>query len=146
MSDNCTSLEPSFADAITTITAATDLPEETRRHWRSSLTGIARAFDQPLELIPARYSAIRARMAALHHVPLNWTPKTLANHRSNAKAALLWFAKEKDALSHGVRLLPAWDRLRIQLTGPSTRYRLMPFIRFCSAVQFEPPAVDQAAF
>jgi hypothetical protein len=144
MSDNCTSLEPSFADAITTITAATDLPEETRRHWRSSLTGIARAFDQPLELIPARYSAIRARMAALHHVPLNWTPKTLANHKSNAKAALLWFAKEKDALSHGVRLLPTWDRLRIQLTGPSTRYRLMPFMRFCSGVQIEPAAVDEA--
>jgi hypothetical protein len=87
--------EPTFANAITSIAAATDLPEEVRRHWRSSLTGIARAFDQPLQLIPARYSAVRARMSALHHVPLNWTPKTLANHKSNTKAALLWFAKEK---------------------------------------------------
>src|SRR5450759_5462552 len=79
MTEKYTELEPSFADAITAISAATDLPEETRRHWRSSLTGIAKAFDQPLELIPARYSAIRARMAAaLHHVPLDWVPKTLA--------------------------------------------------------------------
>ena len=137
-------LEPSFADAIMAITAATDLPEETRRHWCSSLTGIAKAFDQPLELIPARYSAIRARMAALHHVPLDWVPKTLANHKSNAKAALIWFAKEKDVLPHGVALSPAWDRLRVQLTDPSTRYRLLPLMRFCSGVHIEPEAVDEA--
>ena len=63
------SLEPSFADAIMAITAATDLSAQTRRHWCSSLTGIAKAFDQPTELIPARYSAIRARMAALRSNP-----------------------------------------------------------------------------
>ena len=126
------------------ITAATDLSEQTRRHWRSSLTGIAKAFDQPIELIPARYSAVRARMAALHHVPLDWTAKTLANHKSNAKAALIWFAKEKDVLPHGVPLSPAWDRLRVQLTDPSTRYRLMPLMRFCSGVHIEPEAVNEA--
>lgn len=136
-------LEPTFADAITAISAATDLSEETRRHWRSSLMGIAKAFDQPPELIPARYSAIRARMAALHHVPLDWVPKTLANHKSNAKAALIWFSKEKDVLPHGVALSPAWDRLRIQLTDPSARYRLMPLMRFCSGVHVEPGAVDE---
>lgn len=125
------------------ITTATDLSEEARRHWRSSLTGIARAFDQPPELIPARYSAIRARMAALHHALLDWVPKTLANHRSNTKAALLWFAKERDVLQHGVALSPAWDRLRIPLADPSTRYRLLPLMRFCSGVQIEPGAVDE---
>src|SRR5437763_17202777 len=98
MTTNDTALEPSFADAMVVIGGASDLSEQTRRHWRSSLTSVARAFDQPLALIPARYSAVRARMAGLHHVPLDWTPKTLANHRSNAKAALLWFAKEKDIL------------------------------------------------
>ena len=144
MSNNVLTLEATFAEAITVITAATDLSEEKRRHWRSSLTGIARAFDQPVEMIPARYSAIRARMAGLHHVPLGWTAKTLANHRSNAKAALLWFAKEKDILPHGVPLLPAWERLRLQLMDPSTRYRLMPLMRFCSGVNIQPDAVDEA--
>jgi hypothetical protein len=144
MTEILTSLEPSFADAIAAITADMNLPEETRRHWRSSLTGIAKAFDQPLELITARYSAVRARMAALNHLPLGWVPKTLANHRSNAKAALIWFARETDALPHGVPLSPAWDRLRIQLTDPSGRYRLMPLMRFCSGVQIEPAAVDEA--
>src|SRR6266403_4352432 len=144
MTEKYTELEPSFADAIMAISAATDLSEETRRHWRSSLTGIARAFDQPLELIPARYSAIRARMATLHHVPLDWVPKTLANHKSNAKAALIWFAREKDVLPHGVALSPTWDRLRVELTDPSTRYRLMPLMRFCSGFDIEPDVVDEA--
>jgi hypothetical protein len=143
MSNTALTLEATFSEAITAITAAIDLPEEKRRHWRSSLTGIARAFDQPLEVIPARYSAVRARMAALHHVPLGCTAKTLANHRSNAKAALLWFAKEKDILPHGVPLLPAWERLRVQLPDPSTRYRLMPLMRFCSGVHLKPEAVDE---
>src|SRR5437868_4289628 len=114
MSPKHTPLEPTFADAIQAITAATDLAKQIKRHWCSSLVGIARAVDQPIEVIPARYSAIRARMAALHHVPLGWVAKTLANHRSNAKAALIWFAKEKDGLSRGVRLSPGWDRLRVQ--------------------------------
>jgi hypothetical protein len=143
MTKKFAALEPSFAEAITAISAATDLSEETRRHWRSSLTGIAKAFDQPLELIPARYSAVRARMAALHHVPLDWVAKTLANHKSNAKAALIWFAEEKDVLPHGVALSATWDRLRVQLKDPSTRYRLLPLMRFCSAVHIEPDAVDE---
>jgi integrase len=143
MTEKHTALEPTFADAIIAITAATDLSAQTRRHWCSSLAGIAKAFDQPIEVIPARYSAIRARMAVLHHLPLDWVAKTLANHRSNTKAALIWFAKEKDVLPHGVPLSPAWGQLRVQLTDPSTRYRLMPLMRFCSGVRIEPEAVDE---
>src|SRR5258708_37424921 len=96
------------------------------------ITGIAKAFDQSVELIPARYSAIRARMAALHHVPLDWVAKTLANHRSNTKAALMWFAKEKDVVPHALPLLPRWALLRARLRDPRTRSRLMPLFRFCS--------------
>jgi integrase len=143
MTEKHTALEPTFADAIIAITVATDLSAQTRRHWCSSLAGIAKAFDQPIEVIPARYSAIRARMAVLHHLPLDWVAKTLANHRSNTKAALIWFAKEKDVLPHGVPLSPAWGQLRVQLTDPSTRYRLMPLMRFCSGVRIEPEAVDE---
>src|ERR1700722_6458226 len=145
MTQNLTNLEPTFADTITAIATATDLSEEKRRHWRSSLTRIANAFDQPLELIPARYSANRGRMAGLHHVPLDWTPKTLANHKPNARAAFIWVAREKDVLPHGLPLSPVWDRLRIQLKDPSTRYRLLPLMRFCSGTQIEPEAVDEMA-
>lgn len=143
MAENYTSLEPTFADALQAISDAPDLSEEKRRHWRSSLIGIARAFDQPPDVIPARFSAVRARTSGLHHAPLGWTPKTLANHRANAKAALLWFAKEKDVQPHGVSLLPAWDRLRGELADPSTRYRLTPLMRFCSGIHLEPEAVTE---
>jgi integrase len=136
-------LEPSFSDAITAIRAAPDLSAQTKRHWCSSLAGIARAFDQPMELIPARFSAVRARMAALHHVTLGWTPKTASNHRSNAKAALLWFAKEAGVLPHGVALLLTWETFCAPLRNRSTRYRLLPFARFCSGVGIEPHAVDE---
>ncbi len=144
MSKKDTALEPTFADLMEAIADATDLSKAIRRHWRTSVAAIARAFDQPPELIPARYSAVRARMAALHHVPMDWTAKTLANHKSNAKAALIWFAKEKEVLQHGVALSPTWDRLRSQLTDPSTRYRLLPLMRFCSGFHIEPEAVNEA--
>lgn len=75
MTEKHSALEPTFADAMRAIAVATNLSEQIRRHWRSSLAGIAKAFDQPAELIPARYSAVRARMAALHHVPLGWVAK-----------------------------------------------------------------------
>jgi integrase len=144
MTTQQTVLEPSFADAVAAIAAAAELPEPTRRHWCSSLRGIAKAFDQPLEIIPGRYSGVRARMAALHYAPLGWTVKTLSNHRSNAKAALVWFAKERDILPHGVPLSQCWDRLRSKLADRSTRYRLLPLMRFCSGVGIEPDAVDEA--
>ena len=78
MTDKPTVLEPTFEDAMMAISDAPDLPAQTRRHWCSSLAGIAKAFDQPPALIPARFSAVRARMAALHHVPSGWAAKTLA--------------------------------------------------------------------
>ena len=143
MSTDPALLEPTFKDAIEATAATTDLPEHRGRHWRTSLSAVAKAFDQPPETIPARYTAVRARLSALHHVPMNWTPKTLANHKANTKAALLWFAKEKGVLPHGISLSPAWDRLRIQLTDPSTRYRLMPLMRFCSGLGIDPDDVDE---
>src|SRR5262249_10939380 len=46
-------------DAVAMIGAAEELPEHTRRHWPTSLRKIAQALDKPLEVIPARYSAVR---------------------------------------------------------------------------------------
>jgi len=137
-------LEPNWQDLIQAVTNAAGLPPQKRRHWLTSLNSVAKAFDQPPAVIPARYSAVRARMAALHHATFDWAPQTLANHRSNVKAALLWFAKERNLPQHGVALLPAWEKLLAQLQDPSTRYRLLPFMRFCSGAGIEPGAVDEA--
>ena len=104
-------LEPTFVDAIGLIEKAEDLSTTTRTHWACSLRQIAKALDKPLEVIPARYSAIKSHLSKLHHAPLGLTAKTLANHKSNAKAGLLWLAKEKSVPRHGVPLRPQWERL-----------------------------------
>ena len=77
MSEKAVLIEQSLADAIGMIAAADELPEHTRRHWPTSLRKIAQALDKPLEMIPARYSAIRADLIHLHHVPAGL-------HRKNA--------------------------------------------------------------
>src|SRR6476660_9923131 len=88
MTEDPVLIETSFADAVAIIAAAQELPEQKRRHWTTSLRQIAKAFDKPLEVIPARYSAVRADLIQLHEVPAGLTSKTLQNHKSNAKGAL----------------------------------------------------------
>jgi hypothetical protein len=101
MSQTPVLIETSFADAIAMIMAAEELPEQTRRHWPTSLRRVAKAFDKPLEVIPARYSAVRADLIHLHQVLAGLTAKTLQNHKSNVKSALLWLAREKGVPEHG---------------------------------------------
>ena len=96
-------------------------------------------------MIPASYSAIKIHLGKLHHAPLGLTPKTLANHKSNAKACLLWLAKERSVPRHGAPLRPEWERLYAQLSDGQTRYRLSPLMRYCSAKGIPPEAVDEAA-
>jgi hypothetical protein len=108
-------IETSFADAFAIIAGAGELSEQTRRHWTTSLRQIAKALDKPPELIPARYSAVRADLAQLHHEPLGLTAKTLQNHKSNAKSALLWLAREKGIPKHGAPLMSVWEKLRAEI-------------------------------
>jgi len=96
-------------------------------------------------MIPARYSAIRADLAQLHQVPAGLTLKTLQNHKSNTKSALLWLAWEKGIPEHGAPLSPAWEALRGRIRCNLVRWRLSSFMRFCSATDVGPAAVDDAA-
>src|SRR5262249_61200688 len=75
MSQTPVLIEPSFVDAIAIIAASDELPKQTHRHWTTSLRQIANALDKPLEVIPARLSAVRADLARLHHVPTGLTVK-----------------------------------------------------------------------
>jgi len=136
-------IESSFADAIAIIAAADELPKQTQRHWTTSLRQIAKALDKPLEVIPARLTAIRADLAQLHHVPNGLTRKTLQNHKSNVKSALLWLAQKKCIPRHGAPLTPAWEELRAQIKDRFVRWRLSAFMRFCSASGIAPTEVDE---
>jgi len=143
MSQTPVLIEPSFVEAIAIIAAADELPTQTRRHWMSSLRQIAKALGKPLEVIPARLTAIRTDLAQLHHVPTGLTRKTLQNHKSNAKSALLWLAREKRIPRHGAPLTPAWEELRAQIKDRFVRWRLSAFMRFCSASGIAPTEVDE---
>jgi hypothetical protein len=143
MSEKPVLIETSFADAVAIIAESAELSEQTRRHWSSSLRQIAKALDRPLELIPARYSAVRADVALLHHAPAGLTAKTLQNHKSNAKSALLWLAREKGIPRHGAPLIPDWQRLQGEIRDALIRSRLSSLMRFCSANGIAPAAVDE---
>jgi hypothetical protein len=101
--------------------------------------------DKPLQVIPARYSSVRADLAQLNEAPLGCTKRTLDNHKSNAKAALLWLAKEKDIPRYGVPLTPAWEALRGEIADPLVRSRLSSLMRFASARNVAPADLDDAA-
>jgi hypothetical protein len=143
MVENAGLIETSFADAIEIIEASPELPEQTRRHWATSLRQIAKALDRPLEVIPARYSAVRADLINLHEVPAGLTAKTLQNHKSNVKAALLWLAREKGIPEHGAPLSPEWAALKGKIASPLDRWRLSSFWRYCSANNIKPSEVAE---
>jgi hypothetical protein len=144
MADTPILIETSFANAIAIIAAAEDLSAQTRRHWTTSLRQVARALDKPLEVIPARYSAVRADLGQLHQVPAGLTKKTLQNHKSNTKSALLWLAREKGIPEHGTPLTPVWEELRSNIRHSLVRSRLSSLMRFCSGNNITPGDVDEA--
>jgi hypothetical protein len=145
MLDTPTLIETSFAEAIEIISSSPELPEQTRRHWITSLRQIAKAFDKPLEVIPARFSAVRAELFGLHEAPLGLTIKTLRNHKSNAKAALLWLEQERDVPKYEAPLTAAWEMLRAGVEDSLVRMRLSALMRYCSAKSIIPTDVDEAA-
>ena len=101
MTATTTLLEPSFVDLIAAIEQAPELSEQRRRHWVCSSRQIAKWLDRPAAVIPARWQAVRVSVAQLHHARVGVMAKTLANHRSNVRAALRWFRKEHERPAAG---------------------------------------------
>ena len=138
-------LEPSFADLLAAIAQAPELSEQRRRHWACSLQQIAKCLDRPATVIPARWNAIQLSVGHLHHARVGVTAKTLANHKSNVRAALRWFGKEHGVPQRGVRLSAEWasfcDGLEKRI-----RDRLYNLIRYCSARSIGPSSVDDKIF
>lgn len=143
MPENSVLIEKSFADAIAIIDGAPELPAQKRRHWMTLLRQTAKLLDKPVEVIPARYSAVRADLLFLHHAPAGLSVKTLQNHKSNAKAALLWLAHEKGVPRHGAPLSPSWKELSTGIKDGVARSRLSSLMRFCSANDIVPDKVDE---
>jgi integrase len=138
-------LEPSFADAIRAVEQAAELLPQQRAQWCSALRQIAKAIDKPLEIMPARWTAARFNVERLHPAIVGANPKTLANQKSNVKAALLWFGKEGEVAPRGVPLTAAWAVLRDSIGNYGRKARLSGFMRYCSGCGIEPASVDEVA-
>jgi integrase len=135
--------EPSFNDLLAALEGAVDLPEQTRRHWLCSVRQIAKALDKPPELIPARWTSVRFPVSRLGHAALGVTPKTLANHKSNLRSALLWFRNEQEVPVRGAPLSPEWQTLSRSIDQRGPRARLYGLMRYCSARQISPESVTE---
>ncbi|MFN3892521.1 MAG: tyrosine-type recombinase/integrase [Beijerinckiaceae bacterium] len=134
--------EPSFLDAIQQIEADPDLPRQTKTHWGTSLRSIARWLDTPIQSIPARWTSVRFRVEQLHAARLNVVAKTLANHKSNLRAALRWMRDGGRSPARGVALAPDWAPLAAQLEGYD-RHRLSGLMRYCSGRGVAPGSVSE---
>jgi hypothetical protein len=145
MTTTSTLLEPTFVDLVLAIEQATELSEQTRRHWVCSTRQIARWLDRPAAVIPARFNAVEVPMRQLHHARVGVTAKTLANHRSNLRAALRWFAKRHDMTQYGMRLSADWMAFRGTVDRP-IRDRIYSLIRYCSFRGIGPDSVDDRVF
>src|SRR5215471_105284 len=142
MTDTTTLLEPSFADAVAGIEQGAQLPEQIRRHWACSLRQIAKWLDRPAAVIPARWTSVRILVGQLHHARMGVTAKTLANHKSNVRAALRWFGKEHDVPVRGVPLSEEWATLRDRTEDRGQRARLYGLMRYTSGRGIAPSSVD----
>ena len=145
MAPTTTLSEPSFQDLIAAVEQAGELSDQRRRHWTCSLRQISKWLDRPAAAIPARWLSVRILVSQLHHARVGVTAKTLANHKSNVRAALRWFSKEHDIPQQGARLSADWGRFRDTLEAP-LRYRLYHFIRYCSAHRIGSSAVSDEIF
>jgi integrase len=137
-------LEPSFADAVAAIAGDPNLSAAVKTHWCCSLRRIAAFLDRPMVLLPARWTAVRIPASRLRAPRLEVTQKTLLNHLSNVRAALAWMHKEKLVPARGAPLSPEWQGLSDQCPKLPHRARLLPLMRFCSAANIAPGAVDEA--
>jgi integrase len=139
-------IEASFADAIAAIESAPEgtLTETQRRYWPTSLRKMADYMDRSVELVPARLVAIKNKVAGLHPNMLEVNAKTFANHRSNVKAALNWYAREHNLPRRGTLMSAEWKVLHDAIEPTTQRRVLSPFFRHLSHLDMEPHEVTDA--
>jgi integrase len=129
--------EPSLADAIAAIEKADELSPAKKRHWSTSLRQMGRYLDRPLALIPTRIAAIGPAVKELHPARIGVNAKTFANHRANARTALLWFNKQMPDSGRKAPMDPFYRSLLQQVEDRYARDMLSPFFRFLSAQGIE---------
>jgi hypothetical protein len=113
-------------------------------HWSCSLRQVCAGIGRPAESIPGRWSGVEVSLRQLHHARLGCSPKTLANHKANARAALVWFDGVKTGPRHGIELSAAWAALRAKIPEEYRRRRLSGLLRYASANGIELENISEA--
>jgi integrase len=138
-----TLLEPSMADVLKAVEAAPDLSASRKTHWSCSVRQVCIGIGRPPENIPGRWSGVNAAMQQLHHARVGCNPKTLANHKSNLRACLTWFAGVKNLPKRGTHLSPVWAAVWAKISDQSRRKRLSGLIRYASAKAIDPTKLTE---
>ena len=99
--------EPSLADVMAAITADQSLPPMRRQHWLTSIRRIGEGIGRPPKSLPARLTSLRHPVSRLNAARMKITRKSLANHKSNLKAAILYFMKGQGGAEFAAR---PWQR------------------------------------
>lgn len=134
--------EPSFTDAIDAVDRADDLTSAQKRHLATSLRQMGRYLGRPLSLIPASIPAIGPAVKNLHPARLGVNPKTFANHRANAAAALRWFNRQTPYSGRRALMASSYRLLLDRVEDRYAREMLSPFFRFLSAQGIQPDAAS----
>ena len=113
--------EPSWADAITAIEKNKDFTPVQKRHLCTSLRQMGRYLDRPLSLIPARIAVIGPVVKKLHPARLGVNAKTFANHRANARTALLRFNRQMPEGGRKAPMDPSYRALLEQVPDRHAR-------------------------
>ncbi len=138
-----TLLEPSIADMLKAIETATDLSASQRAHWSCSARQTCVYLNRPPEMVPARWPGIKNAVLDLHPARVGANTKTLANHKANCRAALSWFAQEKNLPKTGAPLMPVWAALITKIADSNRRKRVSCLVRYCSAAMIAPENVNE---
>lgn len=140
-----TTLTPShrsMADLLAFLETAPDLDPTRRRDLRSAIRRLCDLAGREPAHLPAEVAALRTVLARLHPVQAGIGPKTLANLKANALAALRLF--RRTAPASRPRLTADWQALRDRLSEDRLAHGLSRFIGACSARGIAPDAVDDA--
>src|SRR5262245_36214390 len=93
---------------------------------------LAQYLDLPPESIPARMLAVQHRVSKLHPAQLGVNPKTFANHRANAKAALDWFGRAAHGSARKALMAADYRASLAKIANRHQRDVLSPFFRYLS--------------
>jgi hypothetical protein len=135
--------EPSLADVILAISSDNTISAAKRRHWVTSLKRIAEGIGRPAASLPARLTAIRHPVSRLNAAQMEIEAKTLANHKSNLRSAVLHYGKFEGLPPRGARLSADWHVLMSAIPTIKPRRLLSGLMRYCSARGIGPEEVTE---